>query len=98
MTGIAAHLFATQLPDVQSASRAHAFVSAHFPHFAPPQSSSVSSPFFAPSVHVAVPPELVAPDDEELDVLDELVELEELVDPELEPDAPELEELDVSPL
>jgi hypothetical protein len=38
-----------QTPDVQSVPTAQARVTSHFGHAAPPQSTSVSSPFFTTS-------------------------------------------------
>jgi hypothetical protein len=41
----------SQTPSTQSVATAHFFVSAHFGHVPPPQSTSVSAPFMVPSVH-----------------------------------------------
>lgn len=52
--GGAAHLPEVQMPEVQSAGAAQSFPFAHLAVQLPPQSTSVSFPFLAASVQVAV--------------------------------------------
>src|SRR5690348_10465798 len=49
----AAHMLAVHFPPAQSVGFKHVLPSAHFPHVPPPQSTSVSAPFFILSLQVA---------------------------------------------
>jgi hypothetical protein len=59
------------VPAMQSTSALHAKPSPHLGH-EPPQSTSVSSPFFRPSSQVCPPPPVELDERDELDELDEL--------------------------